>query len=182
MNKLKKIQDVHEDKVIKITSESAAKIAKEILRLLPLIQKAQPNITGVRTGMGCWSFTGAGIGYYQDVDDMETFGKPFTIEDDNLEDMLTTPSDWVRVPTNKWFKEFIELMDYFTDSSNEGLNGSTFQAGFGNEGVIFIYSSKTKKDTANPFSIPYKEYFTNDPYYKGLIKLKCPIHFIDDAK
>jgi len=173
---IKRLQKQYELATISQISKTAIKVAKEICRLFPYIKQVQPHITGVDTGMGCWSFIGYGIGFSTED---ECKGEIVKIEDVTISDIVNDGSpDWYDFPTNKELKELCELLNFLVDVN--GLNCSTWQDGFNDNGIIFIHSETSNQN--NPFSIPNKAYHMDSSYYRGLVKQKVPIVFEDKSK
>lgn len=165
----------HDTAVYKATCKTAVKVVKEICKLLPLIHEVQPNITGVNTGMGTWSFNGTGIGVSTED---ECKGEIITIDDSSIEDaIINNNEDWYSFKTNKALRSLPALLNYLVA---EDLNCSTWQDGFDLKGIVFYHSETSNQ--SNPFSTPNKEYFTDNDYYKMLVKNNIPITFISAGK
>ncbi len=157
-----------------IDSKVAAKVSSRICQLLPVIQEVQPFITGINTGMGTWSFNGEAVGIINE--EGEDFGKQHKFEANGLENFIEDNEGvFFTVPINEALAEVVDLLNYLCGYGNsEYLNWSSWQDGFTNDGVLFIYSEVENK-TGNPFSIPTKKYFTDNHYYKFLLKEKVNI-------
>ncbi len=166
--KTETISSVYENTLVKATGKTAVKVAKKICELYHAIQKVQPHITGINTGMGTWSFNGYGIGMSTE-DECE--GDEVKIDDVSIEDIVSNGSpDWYDFPTNK------ELVDFLVDVNE--LNCSTWQNGFNEKGIVFYHSETSNQN--NPFATPNKDYFMGLDYYKQLVKAKVPVAFIDE--
>ena len=59
--KIKQIKSSLENEIIKATSKACVKVSKRVCELFPKVLEVQPNITGITTGMGTWSFDGYAI-------------------------------------------------------------------------------------------------------------------------
>lgn len=173
--KITNLQASHEKGVHNQTLIAAAKAAKRVCELYPHIKLVQPNITSIESGMGSWSFNGKGIAYSTEE---ECKGDLVEIEDVRIYDVvkLRGLSDWYSLPINNELVEVVELMDFITEVNQ--LNCSTWQHGFNESGVMFLYSNSSNQN--NPFATPNKKYWEEGDYYKRLKKIGAPIVFIND--
>lgn len=170
------IEKEYELSVAKSTSRIAVKVAKEICRLFPYIKQVQPQITGVDTGMGSWSFIGHGVGIATEHGHK---GEIIIIDNVDIDDIVQNGApDYYDFATNKELKEICKLLDFLVNVSE--LNCSTWQDGFNENGVVFVHSETSNQN--NPFAIPNKDYHMDSAYYRGLVKSKVPIVFVDKSE
>lgn len=173
MEKLIKIKDAYDKKIHKATIETYIIVVSRICKLFPLIKKCQPNITGIHTGMGTWSFNGYGIGISTEE---ECKGEEIKIKDVSIDDIVRSGCpDYYYLPVNKALKDICELLDMLVDTDQ--LNCSTLQDGFDDSGVLFIHSETSNQN--NPFATPNKEYYKTCSHYKELIRAHVNISFVE---
>lgn len=171
-----KLKKSHENAIRRATIKSAVRVAKEIWDNFRFIKHCQPFITGAHTGMGSWSFNGHGIG--TSTED-ECKGDEVKIEDTHIDDIVREGNpDWYDFPVNVALDETVKLLDLLTDEN--ALNCSTWQDGFNKYGIIFRHSETSNQN--NPFATPNKQYQMDNGYYRGLVKAKVPIVWIDESE
>jgi hypothetical protein len=174
--KLESLVSSYENDIYKAEIKSAIKVVKRICELYPEILKVQPYITEIHTGMGAWTFNGYGVATSTDE---ECKGEEVKIDDTELgEFVVNGTSDYIDMPINKSLIEIAHLLNFLI--GEDGLNCSTWQDGFNEKGIIFRHSETSNQ--SNPFSIPNKKYFTDDDYYKKLVKAGVPVIFIEEKK